>query len=559
MASQMDRLSELNNEIPQVFERVIEKAQIGDISEILKTLLKVTNETERNIYIEQLAKKLKIGKRAILNDLKKIERSAKTELNYIANFSGLIDLVQDEEGNVAFLIKGEDGLSISKKYEGAGGVEYYPPVNLPFSLPKGEDVFYWYEFDGKLFDDVVNYFQCFSHLPEKLWQIVAFTVFLSYIHDHPDIHYLPILLFYAVPERGKTRTGKAFIYLAHRGIHNVDLREANLFRYSQDLQATLFLDIRDLWKKAERNGTEDILLLRYEKGAKVSRVLYPEKGAFKDMVHYAIYGPTVIATNEALHRILDTRCIPIIMPNKPGNYENPTPDKAQELKERLTAWRARVIDTPLPEIEIIPGLNGRLWDISRPLLQVCKIVYPQGFEYLKETLLEIAGQRIEDKKDSTEGQIISAIYDLSPNSIPDWTVKTQDVLDAINKKRPENYKLSPQYLGKKLSAIGIKTRKVHGYSEIILKKADFDTYLLQYGIIDEPSPVETLPNSTILPNQDISTVCTGRKLVESKGNSTQTLPMESLDNQVFEGLVESGRELQSAGKKKYLKSLEVAE
>jgi hypothetical protein len=72
-------------------------------------------------------------------------------------------------------------------------------------------------------------------------------------------------------------------------------------------------------------------------------VLYPEKGAFKDMVYYSIYGPTIIATNEAVHKILDTRCIPIIMPNKPGDYENPIPEKAQELKERLTAWRARII------------------------------------------------------------------------------------------------------------------------------------------------------------------------------------------------------------------------
>ena len=39
-------------------------------------------------------------------------------------------------------------------------------------------------------------------------------------------------------------------------------------------------------------------------------------------------------------------------------------------------------------------------------------------------------------------------------------------------------------------------------------------------------------------------LCTGRELVESEGNSTQTLPTESLDDKGFEGMVESGRELQ---------------
>jgi hypothetical protein len=100
-----DKLIELNNQIPALFEKIIEDAQIGDIPEILKTLFEVTNETERNIYIEKLAKKLKIGKRAILNDLKKIGRSEKTDQNYRANFPGLIDLVEDSEGNTAFLIK----------------------------------------------------------------------------------------------------------------------------------------------------------------------------------------------------------------------------------------------------------------------------------------------------------------------------------------------------------------------------------------------------------------------------------------------------------------------
>ncbi len=76
-------------------------------------------------------------------------------------------------------------------------------------------------------------------------------VFLSYIHDHEDVHYLPILLFWAVPERGKSRTGKSIIYVAFRGIHLIDLRETNIFRFSQNLKATLFFDIMDLWKKAE--------------------------------------------------------------------------------------------------------------------------------------------------------------------------------------------------------------------------------------------------------------------------------------------------------------------
>ena len=198
---------------------------------------------------------------------------------------------------------------------------------------------------------------------------MACNVFLSYLQDHSDIHYLPMILFYAVPERGKSRTGKAITYISYRGVHVVDLREANLFRFSQNLKATLFCDVMDLWKKAEKGDGVDILLSRNEKGARATRVVYPDRGAFKDTVFYNIYGATLIATNEAVHKILDSRCISINMPNKPANYENPTPEKAQELKERMTAWRARVMNKSLPEINTIEGLSGRLWDFARPLLQ----------------------------------------------------------------------------------------------------------------------------------------------------------------------------------------------
>jgi len=297
----------------------------------------------------------------------------------------------------------------------------------------------------------------------------------------------------------------------------------------------------DLWKKAEKNGAEDILLLRFEKGARATRVIYPEKGAFKDTVYYDIFGSTLIATNEAVHKILGSRCIDISMPNKPGDYENPTPEKAQVLKERLTAWRARVMNKPLLGVEMIPGLNGRLWDISKPLLQVCRLVYPQGFDELKSALLEVAGLRIEDKKESIEGRIVSALCELSPKGLPEWKIKTAELLDALNSDRPENHKLTSQYIGKKLKAIGIHTKITMGLSHILLNRSDFDILLNQYGI---PSPVceKTLLLSPILTSLTESRDSSSRVSVESGGNSTNSLLPDCLQNQGKVRIVESSRE-----------------
>lgn len=413
----------------------------------------------------------------------------KDEPTLSAYFEGLVDIVVNNDGNVAYLVNSDNSLEVVTAWE-IDKVLYSPPDkrHLPFEIPRANNVLKWYRLDNyqKLFRDVLIYLKRFSYLPDRQWLIVACNVFLSYLQDHPDIHYLPMLLFYAVPERGKSKTGKGASYISYRGVHVVDLREANLFRYSENLKATLFFDMMDLWKKAEKNGAEDILLLRYEKGAWATRVIYPEKGAFKDTVYYNIFGSTLIATNEPVHKILGSRCIDISMPNMPGNYENPTPDKAQELKERLTAWRARVMNKPLPEIDLIQGLNGRLWDISKPLLQVCKLVYPEGFNELVNALLEVAGQRIEDKKESIEGQIISVLYELSPKGLTEWRIKTSDLLSKLNDDRPDNYKLSSQYLGRKLRSLGLHTkRSTGGYVQIALNEHDFNLLLGQY-IPDAP-------------------------------------------------------------------------
>ena len=550
-----ERLLELHE---QSLSKMIDHATPKDIPDILSRLKEIKSETERAIYIEALSKKLKVSRRAIQKDLKITDEEVPKTIT--AYFPGLVDLVMNENGDAVFLIKNENSIFVTTVWEINGNI-YVPPDKsmLPFELPKADEVIKWYESDNdqKLFEDIITYLKRFSYLPNKQWLVIAYIIFLTYIQDHPDVYYLPILLFWSVPERGKTRTGKAIILISYRGIHIVDLREANLFRFSQDLKATLFIDIMDLWKKAERNGAEDILLLRYEKGAKATRVIYPEKGAFKDMVSYDVYGPTIIATNQPVHRILDTRSILNTMPNKPGDYENPTSQRAQELKERLTAWKARVMDKSLPEIEPIPGLNGRLWDISKPLLQVCKVVCPHVFEGLKDALLEVAGQRIEDMKGSIEGQIITVLDELSPEGIPEWSIKTSEVLNKLNDSRPEAHKLTSQYLGRKLKAMGLPTKIIMGYSEIRLKKVDFDALLMQYGIIDSLPPEKTLLTSTTLSKQGLSTVYGSRELVESEGNSTETLLTESLENKGFEGLVESSRESAEGKKKIILKTLEV--
>ena len=271
----------------------------------------------------------------------------------------------NDEGQLAYAILKDGELIFAPEYNTETESFSIPEKkHFPFTIPRAAEVMrYFVQEDKELYDDLFTYLKRFSALDEEQWAIVVHYVFLTYLHDHAGIDYCPYILFHAVPERGKSRTGKSVTHVAFRGIHLVELREATIFRYSENLHGTLFFDLMDISKKAERAGCGDILLLRYEKGAKCPRVQYPERGPFNDTVYYDIYGPAIIASNEPLHKILETRCLPIIMPNRPGNYENPRPELGQEMKERLTAWRAKHLFTQFPDIEPIEGISGRLWDI----------------------------------------------------------------------------------------------------------------------------------------------------------------------------------------------------
>ena len=431
------------------------------------------------------------------------EKNDKKETKLSACFPGLVDVCETDDGQLLYLVS-KDGNFTLQESAIVNGCEVIPPDrdDFPFTPPRAGTVMeYIKQDDANLFQDVVTHLKRFSALDDHQWAVAAHFLFFTYLHDHQDIYYAPILLFHAVPERGKSRTGKSLTHLAFRGIHLSELREANILRYCENLRSTLFFDIMDVWKKAGRTGCEDLLLGRFEKGQKSSRVLFPDKGAFKDMKHYDVYGPTIIASNEQLHKILDTRCLQITMPNLPGNYENPHPDTALELKARLTAWRAKHLSTILPAMEPVEGISGRLWDISKSLFLVNSLLDADS-NLLKEAIIAISGERREDKQDSIEGRLVAIIKEITDEGgldrFVDWYIRTSEILKKLNADMPEDKQYSSPWIGKKLKSMSIRHRTVIGRSEIQLTAKEYTTLLDQYGFTRREllPPTETLPNQS---------------------------------------------------------------
>jgi len=422
------------------------------------------------------------------------------ESSLSAYFPGLVEVCSDDDGQLVYAILKDGELVLAKEHITETDSFCIPEKkHFQFTIPRAAEVLRCFgQEDTTLYDDLLSYLKRFSALDDEQWAIVAHYVFLTYLHDHPGIDYCAYILFNAVPERGKSRTGKSVIHVAFRGIHLIELREATIFRYSQNLHGTLFLDLLDISKKAERGGCDDILLLRAEKGAKCCRVQHPDQGAFNDTVYYEIYGPTIISSNEPLHKTLETRCLPIIMPNRPGNYENPRPELGLELKERLTAWRAKHLFTTFADIEPIEGISGRLWDITKPLFFVNSLL-PVDFHILEESILAIAGDKDASRKDTIEGRLVAVIKEITSefalDCFAEWSIKTGEIRKRYNEGKPEDRHASPSWIGKRLKRMSFHNRIVHGYSEIMITSDEYATILKQYGHTagESSKPTNPLP------------------------------------------------------------------
>lgn len=545
------------NLAPQTMDERINAATVEDHQAVLDAIAQTNNPILQDSYVVKLAKSLNVGKTAITSMLKTMataEADAQNG-NYDASamralFPGLVDLVRDDSGNVRYLIKEGDSLRLAESWQDTDGTTYVPPSAkyIKFLLPDATRVMNLYreKDDKQLFEDLLTFFKRFSYLEDDVWPIIVLAVFLSYLQDHPDVRYIPVIYFFAVAERGKSRTAKTILAVSYRGQHLTDIRPANIFRFSQNLGATIFFDVTDLWKSAEKSDGHDILLGRFEKGCQVVRVLSPDKGPFADQTYFDIYGSTVVATNEPANATFESRCLSITMPNRPGEYENLSPEMGLSFKERLTAWRARMMNRRLPHIEPIPGISGRLWDISRPLFQLEKMIAPNVSEQMENVILEMAGQKIEDLKGSAEGKIIEAIRDKADfDGDSDCVIPVSEIRDLVNLGKPDKFHISPQRIGKRIKALSIRTRDRNGRSHVYITKSELGVLMEQYGLL-EHQVQNSLLHSTA---RSIPLGFTGSASRESVGSqpANGALPTENAaQNPTIAEVVGSGSHSQDA-------------
>lgn len=483
------------------------KIKTGDLKE-LPEIIKLINEFDdpviREAFNGAVVKKFKISRKIIKQIAHATNTNTDTKINSMisAHFPELIDLAIDQSGKTVFLTA--NNLIPEMQMHNAwydGTVEILPPLvkQIPYLLPRAEEIIKYYikgDDDKALFYDILKHLNRFCYISHGQAIIITCYVFLTYLQDHVDVNYLAIISLVGEPERGKSRLGKALTFIAYRGVILNGVREAHIIRLAEDYSATIFLDLRTAWKKVIAENADDLILGRYERGHKIMRVVAPEKGAYEDSRYFKSYGPTFLASNDSLGHVLETRTIPLVMENRPGDYEIPREILGQELRERLVAWRARALNDQLPSVDSI-GLSGRFWDITQPILRICKQLCPDEYKNLCNELLCMAKEKVELKKDTIEAFIIQSIIALSTISLGDCQMQLNSLLQVLNIGRSPENTLSSQYLGLKLKSMGIKTKHLKGHSWIVLEKKYFDILQKQFGLFAEVESPATATNLNI--------------------------------------------------------------
>jgi hypothetical protein len=392
------------------------------------------------------------------------EQKKQDEQDYTAVHDKLVDLVINKDGQICFLMTDNNEIAPDTKIvkqDGSG--HFFPPPReaIKWMLPRLEEILKYYKSDNdhKLYQDIIFYLQGISELPsESHYHLLACWLFHTYIFDKSG--YSPVIWLYAIPERGKSRTGHALIYVAYRGLTVESLRDPYIIRVAQNLKSALFFDCLDIWKKAEKTGTEDILLQRYEAGAVVPRVLYPDRGPHKDTVYFDIYGATIVATNKPVSEIFATRSLQINMPESSRQFENDVrPEDALHLRERLVAWRARNMNNGMPEAK--KPCRGRLGDILRPLRQVILMVAPGEEDRFMDLCVELESQKQETLSDTLECQIIQAITDLE-DQISDCKLLSKTITEKINEDIPEKFHRAQRTITQLCKRMGFRSTRSHG-------------------------------------------------------------------------------------------------
>lgn len=319
---------------------------------------------------------------------------------------------------------------------------------------------------------LVSYYILFTYLFDKVLE-------LSYVSATGDLG------------SGKSRLGMTITLASYRGYMMVNPTAATLYRVVDRFSPTLFLD--EFNSDANSDDTQAIIQVLntgFSKLGSISRQVKDADGNFKTET-FNPYCPKIIGSYKAsASDALKSRNIEIQMER---SFRNDLPirlthnflNEAQALRNKLIKFRLNEFEKDLEakldkaELDLrSAGITPRSIQINIPLYALIDDAE------LKAEFVEMLQERdkvlTESKRQSIDGEIVEAIHsfifdielDDDGNEIAKWKIKPQpknlklcsqipipELTAKLNNSREDYKNLTPQYIGRKLTALGLRTKK----------------------------------------------------------------------------------------------------
>ena len=157
---------------------------------------------------------------------------------------------------------------------------------------------------------------------------------------------------------------------------------------------------------------------------------------------------------------------------------------------------------------------------------------PVDSRILKESILAIAGEKDESRKDTVEGRLVAIIREITSefalDRFAEWSIKTSEIRNRYNQGKPENRHASSPWIGKRLKSMSFRNRRIHGYSEIRITSDEYAMIRKQYGYAagELSNPTNSLPEKAEQDQNVLRVVESGRESTHERGRSTFNYPEE---------------------------------
>lgn len=385
-------------------------------------------------------------------------------------------------------------------------------------------------------------------LSEKERKLVVQYIKLTYLTD--KLEEIPYLRAVGEKGNGKSRFIYAVGMLCYRPLFVVSITAAVLFRIVQAYHPTLIIDEANL--NVESDDTQAIMQILnagYQRIGKVLRTEMGGTGIEPRLENFDPFGAKILASLKTFDSAaFESRCIRILMQKTTRNeirfrLSKTLKFEAEALRNKLALWRFRNYNRDFEqELDAAENalknenLEPRYVQIGTPLYA---LINNESLKRDFAAMLKMRGDvDTEERRESLDGQLVSAIHELLVESESDTNgfqvlrlkgecregeqcrlLTVEAIANKLNKDKPEKDHLKKDLVGKCLRKLELERRKINvrnedrGKSAVVFNAKRLGQLFKNYGL---PTPDELSVNcpSYISSETTVASVANDNKLLE---------------------------------------------